>query len=187
MAEMIVRLYDRLGKNRKGMMLSFFLITVVLAVLVCRQTYKEDISDFLPLNNKYHRALKVYQDVSGADRIIVIFQQRDTTLTDPDRIVEAVEKYVALWGYDDSIPLTYQIDMDMVKELSQSLYEQMPYVLTTADYARFDSLLSREDYVATQLAEDKQMLLFPVGGLLSENFQRDPLNLFTPVVQAVVS
>ena len=187
MTEMIVKLYETLGRNRRWMLLSFLLLTVLLAGLVCRQTYKEDISDFLPLNNKYHRALKVYQDISGADRIIVIFEHRDTTQTDPDRIVQAVERYVSLWNLGDSIPLTYQIDMDVVNEAAQSLYEQMPYMLTAADYARFDSLLNREDYVATQLSEDKQMLLFPVGGLLSENFQRDPLNLFTPVVQAVVS
>ena len=187
MTEMIVKLYETLGRNRRWMLLSFLLLTVLLAGLVCRQTYKEDISDFLPLNNKYHRALKVYQDISGADRIIVIFEHRDTTRTDPDRIVQAVERYVSLWNLGDSIPLTYQIDMDVVNEAAQSLYEQMPYMLTAADYARFDSLLNREDYVATQLSEDKQMLLFPVGGLLSENFQRDPLNLFTPVVQAVVS
>ena len=163
--------------------MSLLLLTVFLAFLVCRQTYQEDISDFLPLNDKYHRALKVYQEISGADRIIVIFEHRDG---DADKTVEAVEKYTELLQANDkeglAEELTAQIDMEKVGEVTRSLYEQMPYYLTATDYARFDSLLSDEDYIKTQLAQDKQMLMFPVGGLLSENFQRDPLNLFTPVV-----
>ena len=183
MTALIVRIYEALGRNRRRTQMSLLLLTVFLAFLVCRQTYQEDISDFLPLNDKYHRALKVYQEISGADRIIVIFEHRDG---DADKTVEAVEKYTELLQANDkeglAEELTAQIDMEKVGEVTRSLYEQMPYYLTAADYARFDSLLSDEDYIKTQLAQDKQMLMFPVGGLLSENFQRDPLNLFTPVV-----
>lgn len=188
MTETIVRIYDYLGRNRKGMRLSLLLTGMVLACLVFRQTYQEDISDFLPLNNKYHRALKVYQDISAADRIIVIFELRDTAQTDPDRIVEAIGRYADLWrdaalpgNPGDSIALTCRIDSDLMTETARRAYEQAVYHLTAADYERMDSLLSREDYVATQMAEDKQMLMFPIGGLLSENLQRDPLNLLTPV------
>ena len=183
MTALIVRIYEALGRNRRRTLMSLLLLTVFLAFLVCRQTYQEDISDFLPLNDKYHRALKVYQEISGADRIIVIFEHRDG---DADKTVEAVEKYTELLQANDkeglAEELTAQIDMEKVGEVTRSLYEQMPYYLTATDYARFDSLLSDEDYIKTQLAQDKQMLMFPVGGLLSENFQRDPLNLFTPVV-----
>lgn len=55
--------------------------------------------------------------------------------------------------------------------------------MTDADYARMDSVMSQPDYVAHQLKQDKQMLMFPAGGILSDNIQRDPLNIFTPVVQ----
>ena len=186
MVALILRLYDYLGRNRRGTLLSFLLLTVLFIGLVFHQNYQEDISDFLPLNNKYHHALKVYQEVSGADRIIAIFQHRDTTQTAPDEIVETIEKFVTTLQANDKEgtvrDLTSQIDLEKVSEVTQAFYEQIPYYLTAADYARFDSLLSQEDYVATQLAEDKQMLMFPVAGLLSENFQRDPLNLFTPVV-----
>ena len=187
MADLIVRIYEALGRNRRWTLLSFFLLTVLFLCLVCRQTYQEDISDFLPLNNKYHHALKIYQELSGADRIIALFEYRDTTQTDPDRIVKAVERYVDLLQANDKEgmvrDLTAQIDMEKVAQVTQSAYEQIPYYLTADDYTRFDSLLSDENYIATQLAQDKQMLTFPIAGLLSENFQRDPLNLFTPVVE----
>ncbi len=187
MADLIVRIYEALGRNRRWTLLSFFLLTVLFLCLVFRQTYQEDISDFLPLNNKYHHALKIYQELSGADRIIALFEYRDTTQTDCDRIVKAVERYVDLLQANDKEgmvrDLTAQIDMEKVAQVTQSAYEQIPYYLTADDYTRFDSLLSDENYIATQLAQDKQMLTFPIAGLLSENFQRDPLNLFTPVVE----
>ena len=46
-----------------------------------------------------------------------------------------------------------------------------------------DSALRSPGYVEKQLQQDKQMLMFPAGDILSDNIQRDPLNLFTPVVQ----
>ena len=163
--------------------LSFFLLTVLLCIAVSKQTYKEDISDFLPLNNKYHKALRVYQDISGANRILAIFQYKDTTQTDPDTLVAAIDKFVSLVGRDSVVSdLTYQIDLEKVSEVSGFVYRNIPYFLTAADYQRFDSLLSDAKYIPTQIARDKQMLMFPVAGLFSQNFQRDPLNLFTPVV-----
>ena len=46
-----------------------------------------------------------------------------------------------------------------------------------------EKALQQHDYVVKQLQHDKQLLMFPAGDILSENIQRDPLNLFTPVVQ----
>ena len=183
MSALIVRIYQWMRSHRAFSALSFLLLTVLLCIAVSKQTYKEDISDFLPLNNKYHKALRVYQDISGANRILAIFQYKDTTQTDPDTLVAAIDKFVSLVGQDSVVSnLTYQIDLEKVSELSGFVYRNIPYFLTAADYQRFDSLLSDAKYIPTQIARDKQMLMFPVAGLFSQNFQRDPLNLFTPVV-----
>ena len=183
MSALIVRIYQWMRSHRAFSALSFLLLTVLLCIAVSGQTYKEDISDFLPLNNKYHKALRVYQDISGANRILAIFQYKDTTQTDPDTLVAAIDKFVALVGRDSVVSdLTYQIDLEKVSEVSGFVYRNIPYFLTAADYQRFDSLLSDAKYIPTQIANDKQMLMFPVAGLFSQNFQRDPLNLFTPVV-----
>lgn len=185
MSALIVRIYNYMKSHRTLTALSFLIVTVSLAILVVQQTYKEDISDFLPLNNKYNKALKVYQDISGANKIIAIFQYRDSTDSNPDSIGCAIDKFVSILQTNDKEKvisgLTSQIDMERVAEVSQFVYHNIPYFLTPDHYVRFDSLLSSKDYIPTQIARDKQMLMFPVG-LLSENLQRDPLNLFTPVV-----
>ena len=59
MTRLILRIYDSLLAHRLLRRLSLLALTALLVVLVVGQTYQEDISDFLPLNDKYHRALKV--------------------------------------------------------------------------------------------------------------------------------
>ena len=182
MTGLVVQIYRYLRHHRLWLVLSLLVVTAALSLLVFHQTYKEDISDFLPLNNKYNHALRVYQDISGANRILAIFQYKDTTQTDPDTICAAIDNFVSIVGDPESLELTSQIDLERVAEITSFVYDNISYFLTAPDYARIDSILAGDNYVERQIAADKQMLMFPVSGLLSENFQRDPLNLFTPVV-----
>ena len=186
MLTLVVRVYEYFRRHRMVCGLSFLLVTVVLSFLLASQTYKEDISDFLPLNNKYNEALKVYQDISGANRLFVIVQHTDSAKEDPDSLVWAVNAFVdRLKATEEGARignLTYQVDLEQVAQMSSYVYRNIPYFLTESDYQRLDSLLDTPGYVASQMANDKEMLMFPVAGLLAENFQRDPLNLFTPVV-----
>lgn len=62
-----------------------------------RLGYKEDIADFLPIDSEHHNALKVYQNISGANKVFAIFQYRDTTKTDPDAIVNSIDAFVESW------------------------------------------------------------------------------------------
>ena len=186
MSELIVRIYDYMRCHRRVLVTSLIVLTAVLLSAVSQQTYKEDISDFLPLNDKYHNALRVYQNISGTDRIIAVIQQQDTTVHDPDRLAEAAECFCGILRKNDprhlAADLTARIDMEKVQEVTNFVYRNMPYFLTDADYARFDSLLASPDFIPQQLARNMQMLLFPVSGILAENFQHDPLHLFTPVI-----
>ena len=186
MAAIVIRLFDYMRKHRTHGVLGFILITLILAYFLAGQTYKEDISDFLPLNNKYHKALKVYQEISGANRIIAIFQYRDSSMTDADTIIHSVDRFIEHLKKNDKdkslTDLTYQIDLEKITETTDFVYRNIPYFLTSEDYHRMDSLLDSQDYIHTQIRNGKQMLMLPVSGIVSENFQRDPLHLFTPIV-----
>ncbi len=166
---------------------SFLIVTVALALSVLRLSYKEDIADFLPLDGKSGNALKVYQNIAGANRIFAVFQYRDTTKADPDAMVAAIESYTTGLANRDTAhiagDLTAQVDMEKIAGLTDFVYSNIPYFLTEADYARIDSLLADTTYARRQLQTDRQMLMFPSGGLLADNIQRDPLNLFTPVAE----
>ena len=187
MPEFILKLYDYMKMHRMTCFFSFVVITLLLVMSVLRLGYKEDIADFLPIDSEHHNALKVYQNISGANKVFAIFQYRDTTKTDPDAIVNSIDAFVEKLEKTDTAHILTnvmsQIDVEKMTEVTEFVYKNIPYFLTDADYARMDSVMAQPDYVAHQLKQDKQMLMFPTGGILSDNIQRDPLNIFTPVVQ----
>ena len=187
MTNLILRIYDYMKMHRMTCVLSFIVFTLLLALSVSRLSYKEDIADFLPIDSDHHNALKVYQDISGANKIFAIFQYRDTTQADPDMMVSCIDAFTDKVEMADTAHVLNhvmsQVDLEKMTEVTDFVYNNIPYFLSENDYKRMDSVLAVPGYVAHQLKQDKQMLMFPTGGILSDNIQRDPLNMFTPVVQ----
>lgn len=157
-------------------------LTMVLALLVSRLTYEEDISDFLPLGTNDREALAVYQDISGASRIIVIFDNPG----DADMTTEAIEAFcnevdlIDTMGIKDNV--ISKFDIEALANITDFVYNNIPYFLNDADYHRMDSLMRTPGYAGEQLDRDREMLMFPSGGMLSMDIAKDPLNLFTPVL-----
>ena len=183
MVKFILKIFDRLRKRRSVVWVMMLVLTAVLAILMTRQTYKEDISDFLPLDNKYNKAMKVFQNISGAERIVTVFQYKDSLNPDQDAMVEAIECFVDKMQ-DDSLTanvekMITQVDMEQVTQITDFVYENIPYFLDEQDYARYDSLLAQPQFYTEQLQHDKEMLMLPVAGMFAANVQKDPLNLFT--------
>ena len=73
MATVVLRLYHFFRKHPWLCFLLFLVLSAFLVLQVTRINYKEDISDFLPLKGKNQDALRVYQDISGANNMIAIF------------------------------------------------------------------------------------------------------------------
>lgn len=184
---MIIKVYDYLKSHTRILWTSLVALTALFAYLVLTLNYNEDISDFLPLGTSDREALSVYQDISGASRVYILFNNPD----DADMTVEAIDCFTEAVHANDSLgwcdELTAQFDMSQIQEVAGFVYDNIPYFLTADDYARMDSLLSAPDYIAQQLERDKEMLLFPSSGLMSANVTRDPLALFTPVLSKLQS
>ena len=148
--------------------------------------YKEDISDFLPLKGTSKNALNVYQNISGTNNIVAIFQLSDSSESDPDILVDGISSFLSRIDEIDSLHsrlrVISQVDLGQMSEVSEFVYENIPFFLTEKDYNRIDSLLEIPGYIEDQLQHNKQMMLMPGGGLFAENIGRDPLNLFTPVI-----
>jgi len=187
---MILRIFDYLHTHPLVRRASLFALTAVMATLAIGLTYKEDISDFLPLGPEEREAMKVYQDISGVNRLFVLFDNpnSDSESTDgADRTVETISSFLNVVEANDTShlcsDLTATFDIEKLSEITSFVYTNIPYFLTDADYQRMDSLLAQPDYINSQLNADGEMLMFPSGSLLSENISRDPLNLFTPVAQ----
>lgn len=185
MSRLVLKVFDFFHAHRSLMCLILIFATVLLCVLVKRVSYKEDISDFLPFNSRDQDAMRIYQAVSGADNILILVGSKDSTQNAADKIIMAVDE---LKGKLDTTELfgatvTAQVNMEQVADLSDFVYHNIPYFLTADDYKGIRQKLSADNYVRSQLVRDKQILLLPAGGQLSGNIEKDPLNIFTPVIQ----
>ncbi len=183
---MILRIYDYMAGHRAVRRMVLLTITVVMAVLASRLTYKEDISDFLPLDGDSRDALSVYQDISGADMLVVTLGAKDAMVS-PDTLCDAVDMFCSLVAECDTAGwtsgMTAQVDMEQMEQVREFAYENIPYLLDDADYRRMDSLLSVPDYVGQRLKDDKEILTLPTGGMLAGSIGNDPLALFAPTIE----
>lgn len=185
MTDRILQLYDYLAAHKGRLTVLLVVMTLVLGLLVLHIRYKEDISDFLPLDGNHQQAMRLYQSLSGADRIYVMVGKRGDLVADPDSTVEAVADFANRLTTDADIAPEYivaQADMEHVNELTDFVYENIPYFLTDADYRRMERQMTAESFVRRQLETDKQWLQLPAASWLTSNMSRDPLQLFTPVV-----
>lgn len=187
MLKLILRIYDFLKTHKAVGVTSFVLLTLLLGFLLSRQTYKEDISDFLPMDGNYQKAMDTYQRIAGAARLFVLVQTTDTAESDPDLIVDATSRFEELLTENDTDGIarnvTTTVDLEQFAALSDSLYAVIPLLLTDADYDSIDAKLSNPTYVREAIAESRQMLMLPMSGLMSSGVVKDPAGLFSPVVE----
>ena len=179
----ITDVYDFFARNRGLRRVSLLVLTVVFAVLLTKLDFSEDISDFLPLGTREREQMSLYQNISGADKLLILFSNPG----DPDRALDAVDRFVETAVENDTKGwcegLTAQIDMDAMTGVSGFVYENMPYFLTGLDIERMDSLLAEPGYIRSALARDKQALLFPNPAIVVKSITSDPLGLFSPVME----
>ena len=93
MTTFVLRLYDYLHRNR---WLCYVLLTAIVVgsvLLTLRLRFNEDISDFLPNDEAYQKSMSIYRQINAADRIFVVFQLRDSSQIDPEKIIPAVELF----------------------------------------------------------------------------------------------
>ncbi len=185
MINFFLKIYDYLQKKRLFFLVTLFVSLIILISRALTLDYKEDIYDFLPIDSQHQKSLNIFQSLSSAEKIFIIFQHKDTALIEQDEIVEAMENFRELLIESDttgvSEGLTLSIDIDKYRDITNNIYRHVPYFLTPEDYNRLDSILTPE-YIEKQTRQIKELLLLPSGGLLTENIQKDPLNIFTPVI-----
>lgn len=183
----ILKIYDYLHLRPKLLWGSLVALVALMGCLVLNLNYNENINDFLPLNSQQEQAMSVYQNISGASRLYILFQNPD----DADKTVEAIDYFVEQVAQRDQegwcSNLIVQMDMSQVQQLTEYVYDNIPYFLTEADYERIEEQLQQPNYIEEQLRRDLEMLMFPTGSMLTNNISRDPLALFTPVLTKLQS
>ncbi len=177
----LLKIYDCLAQHR---LLRLILpVVLVLAALASasRLHFKEDITDFLPNDNNYRRSMEIYRQTNAADRIFIVASPTDTTRLNTPLLVRAMqmlERESKARGWK----LNAQADVESVMRITDFAYNNAPLLMGDADFARMRRITCT-DSMTVALQRAREMLLFPTGGMLTENLQRDPLGLFTPLLE----
>ena len=196
---MILKIYDFLRRHAVIRWASLVGITLVMLAYILRLSYKEDIEDFLPLSETDRQRMAVYQDISGMNRLFVIFETTDNrqrttdngqrttdngqqTTDNRQRTTEAIDCFVEAVEASDTAgwcsDMQTSFDLESLSKTIDFIYENIPLFLKEEDYRRMDSLLALPDFIGERLEEDLNALILPTGSIVSQNIARDPLGLF---------
>lgn len=180
---MILKIFDYLRRHAFARWASLLAITLALLASVLRLSYKEDIQDFLPLSEADRARMAVYQDISGMNRLFVVFESAG----DAEKTTEAIDCFASAVEESDTAgwcsDLQATFDLESLSETLDFVYQNAPLFLTEQDYRRMDSLLVSPNFLDRKLEDDLNALMLPTGSILSENISRDPLGLFVPLME----
>lgn len=180
---MILKIFDFLHKHAFARWGSLIAITLVLVASIMRLSYKEDIRDFLPLSKTDRERMAVYQDISGMNRLFVVFESKG----DAERTTEAIDAFVSVVEESDTAgwcqDLQATFDFESLSETVDFVYANAPLFLTEDDYKRMDSLLASPNFMDNRLEDDLNALMFPSSSLISQSISSDPLGLFAPLAE----
>ena len=186
MADFFLHIYDFLRK-RKGLSLALLLaVMAALVLMTLSLKYNENIWDFLPAGGNQQKAITLYQDISGGQRVVAMFRLKDSASCE-SALTDAVDTFSAkvLEG-DGSRHITSvesQIDFDKYAGITDFVYRNIPLMLSDSDYERMENLLSRPSYVDEALEADAGMIMMPATGFFTSSIGSDPLSLFSPVIR----
>lgn len=179
-----LRIYDYLNRHR---VLTFVLLVAAFAVCVLlglRLRFKENVADFLPVDDANVRYTDIYNALGDQNKTTIIFSGESSSPESQDEIIEALDDFEQLAAQKmPDARLQCRIDDTQVWDAMDFVGSHTPLFLTRADYARADSLLAQPDYLSQSLDNVMQMLSQPTGSLVADAVVADPLNLFSPALQ----
>lgn len=170
----LLQLYDYFARRKAELIVLLAVVVSILTMAAARLRYQEDITDFLPADKEYRESMELYEQLSEASRIVIIFEGAS-----PDSLCSAVDRFVELgskFGLNEDL-LTSEVDVNAFIKRLRFVHAHAPFFLTDSDYQRMDTLFTPEGF-RHALAKDKQLLSMPGSGILRDILSSDPLRLF---------
>lgn len=177
--KIILTIYDYLKEHRILCFSSLFVIIGLLIALVFRIDYKEDITDFLPVDQDYHESMKTYQDIVASNKIVLLFSQKDTTNINKKKITDGVEQFGKILEELDTANWIKEyeprVDIGLITDIFEHVYSHLPYYLSEDDYNRIEEVISNPEMIREKLLSVKGQISSPIGSLFEPMFVYDPL------------
>ena len=191
MHKLFLGIFDYLQKRHRLCMGLMTLFIGLLVVMMSTLKYNENIYDFLPVSGNEQKAITLYQDITGGQRIVAMFSMADSASADVDLMTAAVDTFANKietgYGKRHISEITTQVDFEKIAGITDFIYQNMPFMLTDSDYVRMEQQLASPEFVDQQLSHDVEMIMMPATGFFSSSITNDPLGLFSPVMQRLQS
>ena len=187
MLNFFLRIYDLFNQHKRLAMGLLIALLGLLILMVSSLRYNENIYDFLPMTGNEQKAIGLYQDISGGQRIFILFHAQANRPDRDDLLSQAVDTFAAKLQASSignlSPSFISQVDFSQVAGITDFIYQNIPLLLTDQDYQHLEQQLSTPAQYDQQLSADVEMMLMPATGFFTSNISNDPLNLFTPVME----
>ena len=186
MVDVFLKIFDFL-KHRRYLCFGLIIaITGILLAMVSSLKYNENIIDFLPMGDNEQKAITLYQDISGGQRVIAMFKISNGDTTASELLTEAVDTFaLKIQSSPDSKHISEiitQVDFDKISGVTDFIYQNMPMMLVDSDYVFMERILTNPESMESQLANDVQMMMMPATGLFNTNISNDPFGLFNNIL-----
>lgn len=190
MVKVLLKIFDRLSKNKALAILLFVALVALCVISSLRLHFQENIADFLPTDKEKEKYTSVYNDLGNQGQVTLIFSA-NTDSIDADEttyiLSDALDAFEEKWLETDTAGLVSDlrchVDDTPVFDAIDLMWNNPPLFLTENDYRRADSLLAEPDYIATCMGNIKRMLSFPTSSMVVEGVRHDPLNLYSSALQ----
>ena len=182
MQSIFLGIHQFISRYKTFFIIVLILLLVAVGFLISKLKIKEDLNAIIPKDERIDKVNSILSKSKLADRIIFNFSLKDTTKSDPDKLIEKAEKLVS--GLDSCKSrinvINFKINSDAFLDVYDFIYQNIPFYLTDKDYANIKKKLSPEAIDET-LNNDFQSLISPTGFATRQYIFKDPLSI-TPIV-----
>ncbi len=180
MSNSFVLLY-KLIESKKGVFY-ILLLLLVSAIVYCSSqlTMKDDITAFIPKNEKIKKYQSAIKNLAVNDRLIVTIRLKDSVLVSPDILANYAdtfvtrlqEKYDSTWIKE----IKYKIEDETALNVFDLLYSDLPYYLDTEDYLKIENQLA-DSAIYNRIKSNNETIHSSEGVVLKNYIIKDPLGL----------
>ncbi len=181
MSVFFVGLYTYFKKHKAVLWVSVALLTVLFALAASRIRMQEDITQFIPQNDKVSNYTSVLQNIRLNDRLVIAVHLPDTaTVPDPMALIDYGQALTNKLNEGEASSLIRDLrfklsDSKAAKGLDV-FYRNLPFFLEEQDYRAIEQMIT-DSSVTQSLQNNYRTLLTPSGVAFKENIARDPLGL----------
>lgn len=188
MSNVFITIFHFFNKRKLLLWLMLGAVVILCAYGITNINTDEDISSFLPQNEKNERINYAYRHIGAANQIVLGIKCADSASRfNTDIIAEGVDLLIGELSGVDTAHLKsvhYMVDQQQMQAMSSFIIENIPYFLTASDYARIDSLITKEG-IYGRMRANKMMLSSPASSLVKDILIADPLGVATPLLQGL--